>query len=75
MKETDCFHYHESLVVISKQKPSTCCTFLTLTFMFPGALPLGVITVPGDSDLETCRLHIDRLQDNLEQVQRCGQEE
>uniref|UniRef100_A0A3B4EVW4 Diacylglycerol kinase n=1 Tax=Pundamilia nyererei TaxID=303518 RepID=A0A3B4EVW4_9CICH len=34
------------------------------------SLPLGVITVPGDSDLETCRLHIDRLQDNLEQVQR-----
>uniref|UniRef100_A0A3B4EUV5 Diacylglycerol kinase n=1 Tax=Pundamilia nyererei TaxID=303518 RepID=A0A3B4EUV5_9CICH len=30
------------------------------------SLPLGVITVPGDSDLETCRLHIDRLQDNLE---------
>ncbi|XP_030587416.1 diacylglycerol kinase zeta isoform X2 [Archocentrus centrarchus] len=29
--------------------------------------PLGVITVPGDSDLETCRLLIDRLQDNLEQ--------
>ncbi|XP_028287158.1 diacylglycerol kinase zeta isoform X2 [Parambassis ranga] len=25
--------------------------------------PLGVITVPGDSDLETCRLFIDRLQD------------
>uniref|UniRef100_A0A7N9AQF7 Diacylglycerol kinase n=1 Tax=Mastacembelus armatus TaxID=205130 RepID=A0A7N9AQF7_9TELE len=29
--------------------------------------PLGVITVPGDSDLETCRLHIERLQDNLDQ--------
>ncbi|XP_075326849.1 diacylglycerol kinase zeta-like isoform X2 [Odontesthes bonariensis] len=29
--------------------------------------PLGVITVPGDSDLETCRLHIEHLQDNLEQ--------
>ncbi|RVE72161.1 hypothetical protein OJAV_G00058840 [Oryzias javanicus] len=28
---------------------------------------LGVITVPGDSDLETCRLHIERLQNNLEQ--------
>uniref|UniRef100_A0A669BBH3 Diacylglycerol kinase n=1 Tax=Oreochromis niloticus TaxID=8128 RepID=A0A669BBH3_ORENI len=48
-------------------KEATCYTFLTLTFMFPAALPLGVITVPGDSDLETCRLHIDRLQDNLEQ--------
>uniref|UniRef100_A0A3B5AH71 Diacylglycerol kinase n=1 Tax=Stegastes partitus TaxID=144197 RepID=A0A3B5AH71_9TELE len=29
--------------------------------------PLGVITVPGDSDLETCRLLIERLQDNLDQ--------
>lgn len=33
------------------------------------ATPLGVITVPGDSDLETCRLLIERLHDNLEQVQ------
>ncbi|XP_051808140.1 diacylglycerol kinase zeta isoform X3 [Acanthochromis polyacanthus] len=31
------------------------------------SMPLGVITVPGDSDLETCRLLIDRLQDNLDQ--------
>uniref|UniRef100_A0A8D0D5R7 Diacylglycerol kinase n=1 Tax=Sander lucioperca TaxID=283035 RepID=A0A8D0D5R7_SANLU len=31
--------------------------------------PLGVITVPGDSDLETCRLLIERLHDNLDQVQ------
>uniref|UniRef100_A0A3Q1G3V9 Diacylglycerol kinase n=1 Tax=Acanthochromis polyacanthus TaxID=80966 RepID=A0A3Q1G3V9_9TELE len=29
---------------------------------------LQFITVPGDSDLETCRLLIDRLQDNLDQV-------
>uniref|UniRef100_A0A3Q3JK47 Diacylglycerol kinase n=1 Tax=Monopterus albus TaxID=43700 RepID=A0A3Q3JK47_MONAL len=29
--------------------------------------PLGVITVPGDSDLETCRLLIERLQDDLDQ--------
>ncbi|KAG7231944.1 hypothetical protein INR49_010070 [Caranx melampygus] len=29
--------------------------------------PLGVITVPGDSDLETCRLLIERLQENLDQ--------
>ncbi|CAJ1055808.1 diacylglycerol kinase zeta [Xyrichtys novacula] len=32
------------------------------------SMPLGVITVPGDSDLETCRLLIDRLQDNLDQM-------
>ncbi|XP_078139074.1 diacylglycerol kinase zeta [Centroberyx gerrardi] len=29
--------------------------------------PLGVIIVPGDSDLETCRSHIERLQDNLDE--------
>uniref|UniRef100_A0A8C9ZKA4 Diacylglycerol kinase n=1 Tax=Sander lucioperca TaxID=283035 RepID=A0A8C9ZKA4_SANLU len=34
-----------------------------------GSTPLGVITVPGDSDLETCRLLIERLHDNLDQVQ------
>uniref|UniRef100_A0A3P9L0P7 Diacylglycerol kinase n=1 Tax=Oryzias latipes TaxID=8090 RepID=A0A3P9L0P7_ORYLA len=34
---------------------------------------LGVITVPGDSDLETCRLHIERLQSNLEQVSASAQ--
>ncbi|XP_075044313.1 diacylglycerol kinase zeta isoform X2 [Mixophyes fleayi] len=27
------------------------------------SLPLGVIVVPGDSDLETCRLHIQQLQE------------
>uniref|UniRef100_A0A3B4T5V4 Diacylglycerol kinase n=1 Tax=Seriola dumerili TaxID=41447 RepID=A0A3B4T5V4_SERDU len=32
------------------------------------AMPLGVITVPGDSDLETCRLLIERLQENLDQT-------
>ncbi|XP_071318214.1 diacylglycerol kinase zeta-like isoform X3 [Trachinotus anak] len=30
--------------------------------------PLGVITVPGDSDLETCRLLIEHLQENLDQA-------
>lgn len=34
------------------------------------ATPLGVITVPGDSDLETCRLLIERLHNNLDQVDR-----
>uniref|UniRef100_A0A3Q1B806 Diacylglycerol kinase n=1 Tax=Amphiprion ocellaris TaxID=80972 RepID=A0A3Q1B806_AMPOC len=34
------------------------------------SMALGVITVPGDSDLETCRLLIDRLQDNLDQISR-----
>ncbi|XP_068168643.1 diacylglycerol kinase zeta isoform X2 [Antennarius striatus] len=29
--------------------------------------PLGIITVPGDSDLEACRLLIERLHNNLDQ--------
>lgn len=31
------------------------------------SMPLGLITVPGDSDLETCRQHIERLQDDTDQ--------
>ncbi|KAJ7998332.1 hypothetical protein DPEC_G00221600 [Dallia pectoralis] len=31
------------------------------------SIPLGVITVAGDSDLETCRSHIEHLQDSLEE--------
>uniref|UniRef100_A0A4W4FHV0 Diacylglycerol kinase n=1 Tax=Electrophorus electricus TaxID=8005 RepID=A0A4W4FHV0_ELEEL len=31
------------------------------------AIHLGFITVPGDSDLETCRLHVEKLHEN-----RCG---
>ncbi|XP_048829031.1 diacylglycerol kinase zeta-like isoform X2 [Brienomyrus brachyistius] len=27
------------------------------------SIPLGLIVIPGDSDLETCRLHIERLQE------------
>lgn len=29
--------------------------------------PLGLITVPGDCDLETCRRHIERMQDDSDQ--------
>uniref|UniRef100_A0A673IFQ2 Diacylglycerol kinase n=1 Tax=Sinocyclocheilus rhinocerous TaxID=307959 RepID=A0A673IFQ2_9TELE len=31
------------------------------------SIPLGLIVVPGDSDLETCRAHIERLQEMLKQ--------
>lgn len=27
------------------------------------AVPLGIVVVPGDSDLELCRTHIERLQE------------
>ncbi|KAM8940239.1 diacylglycerol kinase zeta isoform 1-T1 [Pelodytes ibericus] len=29
------------------------------------SIPLGIIVVPGDSDLETCRVHIQRLQEDF----------
>uniref|UniRef100_A0A4W4F9U8 Diacylglycerol kinase n=1 Tax=Electrophorus electricus TaxID=8005 RepID=A0A4W4F9U8_ELEEL len=29
------------------------------------SIPLGLIVVPGDSDLETCRVHIERLQEDF----------
>ncbi|KAM6972951.1 diacylglycerol kinase zeta-like, partial [Aplochiton taeniatus] len=31
------------------------------------SIPLGVIIVPGDSDLETCRSHIEGLEENLDE--------
>uniref|UniRef100_A0A8D0KZ35 Diacylglycerol kinase n=1 Tax=Strix occidentalis caurina TaxID=311401 RepID=A0A8D0KZ35_STROC len=36
-------------------------------FDFP-AIPLGIIVVRGDCDLETCRMYIDRLQEDLQSV-------
>lgn len=36
--------------------------FLISCFYF-SAVPLGIIVVPGDSDLELCRTHIERLQE------------
>nr|XP_023672819.1 diacylglycerol kinase zeta-like isoform X5 [Paramormyrops kingsleyae] len=32
------------------------------------SIPLGLIVIPGDSDLETCRLHIERLQEDIVSV-------
>ncbi|KAF7646746.1 hypothetical protein LDENG_00183160 [Lucifuga dentata] len=46
--------------------------------LVPAAIPLGLIVVPGDSDLETCREHIQRLQEDFCSVHpslRCPQEE
>lgn len=40
-------------------------TMLFQTFLFPSplAIPLGILVVRGDCDLETCRMYIDRLQE------------
>ncbi|XP_054844599.1 diacylglycerol kinase iota isoform X2 [Eublepharis macularius] len=34
----------------------------------PLAIPLGIIVVRGDCDLETCRIYVDRLQEDLQSV-------
>uniref|UniRef100_A0A4W5P1Q9 Diacylglycerol kinase n=1 Tax=Hucho hucho TaxID=62062 RepID=A0A4W5P1Q9_9TELE len=39
------------------------------------SIPLGLIVVPGDSDLETCRSHIERLQEVRNEGRRWGQTE
>uniref|UniRef100_A0A4W4F9K8 Diacylglycerol kinase n=1 Tax=Electrophorus electricus TaxID=8005 RepID=A0A4W4F9K8_ELEEL len=40
------------------------------------SIPLGLIVVPGDSDLETCRVHIERLQEeHLHYVNEISQDE
>uniref|UniRef100_A0A8D2QKV8 Diacylglycerol kinase n=1 Tax=Zosterops lateralis melanops TaxID=1220523 RepID=A0A8D2QKV8_ZOSLA len=37
-------------------------------FLIFSAIPLGIIVVRGDCDLETCRMYIDRLQEDLQSV-------
>lgn len=52
-------------------EPDLRCASVCNTMFFPSlspsicllAIPLGLIVVPGDSDLETCRSHIERLQE------------
>ncbi|KAM4614651.1 diacylglycerol kinase iota [Polymixia lowei] len=36
------------------------------------SIPVGIVVVRGDCDLETCRLYIDRLQEDLHQVPSAG---
>ncbi|XP_033968241.1 diacylglycerol kinase iota isoform X1 [Pseudochaenichthys georgianus] len=36
------------------------------------AIPVGIVVVRGDCDLETCRLYIDRLQEDLHQAPSTG---
>ncbi|XP_072529313.1 diacylglycerol kinase iota isoform X4 [Salminus brasiliensis] len=37
-----------------------------------GSTPVGIVVVRGDCDLETCRLYIDRLQEDLHQAPSAG---
>ncbi|MEQ2278252.1 hypothetical protein XENORESO_014999, partial [Xenotaenia resolanae] len=36
------------------------------------SIPVGIVVVRGDCDLETCRLYIDRLQEDLHQAPSTG---
>ncbi|TNM91554.1 hypothetical protein fugu_019934 [Takifugu bimaculatus] len=46
----------------SAHNPPFYLTWLTLSVWF-AAIPVGIVVVRGDCDLETCRLYIDRLQE------------
>jgi len=46
-----------------------------LSFLFSftlSAIPMGIITVPGNSDLETCRQHIEKLHEVLFSLLNAG---
>uniref|UniRef100_A0A663EK51 Diacylglycerol kinase n=1 Tax=Aquila chrysaetos chrysaetos TaxID=223781 RepID=A0A663EK51_AQUCH len=64
LQEYEGLHY-------DKEKLREACK-LQLTRFFFGfdfpAIPLGIIVVRGDCDLETCRMYIDRLQEDLQSV-------
>uniref|UniRef100_A0A3P8RTW6 Diacylglycerol kinase n=1 Tax=Amphiprion percula TaxID=161767 RepID=A0A3P8RTW6_AMPPE len=61
---------YEALHYDKDQLKEACEFLLTESFNIPASFSTLFITVPGDSDLETCRLLIDRLQDNLDQISR-----
>lgn len=61
-----------------EQLPSclqVCSTAVELAaegLLCPPAVPLGTVVVPGDSDLELCRAHIERLQQVTGSKRRWG---
>uniref|UniRef100_A0A672UHJ2 Diacylglycerol kinase n=1 Tax=Strigops habroptila TaxID=2489341 RepID=A0A672UHJ2_STRHB len=64
LQEYEGLHY-------DKEKLREACKFEEAGFLFAfdfPAIPLGIIVVRGDCDLETCRMYIDRLQEDLQSV-------
>uniref|UniRef100_A0A8C0IJM1 Diacylglycerol kinase n=1 Tax=Chelonoidis abingdonii TaxID=106734 RepID=A0A8C0IJM1_CHEAB len=54
-----------------KEKLREACKSVILIkgfFLLPSAIPLGIIVIRGDCDLEACRMYIDRLQEDLQSV-------
>uniref|UniRef100_A0A6Q2XFU9 Diacylglycerol kinase n=1 Tax=Esox lucius TaxID=8010 RepID=A0A6Q2XFU9_ESOLU len=54
-------HDYEALHYDKEKLKEASCSCLSSSLLT--AIPLGLIVVPGDSDLETCRSHIERLQE------------
>uniref|UniRef100_A0A8C4K3J3 Diacylglycerol kinase n=1 Tax=Dromaius novaehollandiae TaxID=8790 RepID=A0A8C4K3J3_DRONO len=64
LQEYEGLHY-------DKEKLREACKIQSRSFFFVfacSAIPLGIIVVRGDCDLETCRMYIDRLQEDLQSV-------
>uniref|UniRef100_A0A8C6JLJ8 Diacylglycerol kinase n=1 Tax=Melopsittacus undulatus TaxID=13146 RepID=A0A8C6JLJ8_MELUD len=64
LQEYEGLHY-------DKEKLREACKLWLKSFLFAfdfPAIPLGIIVVRGDCDLETCRMYIDRLQEDLQSV-------
>uniref|UniRef100_A0A8C0G0X3 Diacylglycerol kinase n=1 Tax=Chelonoidis abingdonii TaxID=106734 RepID=A0A8C0G0X3_CHEAB len=53
-----------------KEKLREACKSILIKgfFLLPSAIPLGIIVIRGDCDLEACRMYIDRLQEDLQSV-------
>uniref|UniRef100_A0A8B9HE83 Diacylglycerol kinase n=1 Tax=Astyanax mexicanus TaxID=7994 RepID=A0A8B9HE83_ASTMX len=60
MHDYEALHYHKEKL---KEAFSKWVRALVPNQEQHNAIPLGLIVVPGDSDLETCRIHIERLQE------------
>lgn len=53
-------------------------TLFVFSFLFChslSAIPLGLIVIPGDSDLETCRVQIEKLQEVKRQSEKDGRQQ
>uniref|UniRef100_A0A8C9A820 Diacylglycerol kinase n=1 Tax=Prolemur simus TaxID=1328070 RepID=A0A8C9A820_PROSS len=61
LQDYEGFHY-------DKEKLREAPTMAIFLLPSPSAIPLGILVVRGDCDLETCRMYIDRLQEDLQSV-------
>ncbi|XP_045421287.1 diacylglycerol kinase iota isoform X4 [Lemur catta] len=67
LQDYEGFHYDKE-----KLREASFSDWLSKVAIFllpsPSAIPLGILVVRGDCDLETCRMYIDRLQEDLQSV-------